>query len=233
MALLSIPRFYTLMRILLVEDDEMLSNAIISTLHSEGYTIDRVSKGQQSLIALSNEDFSLIILDLGLPDMDGFDVLSQLRQQKNDTPVIILSARGDTLDRISGLDRGADDYIAKPFDIDELLARIRAISRRRGRATTNMQVVGDLTVNRANCHVTWKKKPVTLTQAEYKLLIELIDTRGRIITRDHIAGLIYGWDEPAESNVVEVHIHNLRKKLDKSFISTMRGVGYFIPLDSA
>lgn len=222
------------MRILLVEDDKMLSRAIINTLHNAGYTVDHVSKGQHALSALSalsSEDFSIVILDLGLPDIDGFEVLAQLRQQENNVPVLILSARGDTSDRISGLDRGADDYIVKPFDTDELLARIRALSRRRGGVTTSTQEVGHLSLNRTTCHVLWKGNLVTLTHAEYKVLLELIDTRGRIITRDHITGLLYGWDESAESNVVEVHIHNLRKKLDKSFIRTMRGVGYFVSMD--
>jgi len=221
------------MRILLVEDDEMLSNAIINTLKHEGYTIDRVAKGEHALNALSYENFSLIILDLGLPDMDGFSVLAQLRAKKNDIPVLILSARGDISDRVQGLDKGADDYIVKPFDIEELLARIRALVRRKGSFTMGTEKLGDLVINRDTKQLLWKNKPVTLTHAEYKLLIELIDHRGRIITRDQIVGLLYGWEEAAESNVVEVHIHNLRKKLDKALIRTMRGVGYFVSLDSA
>ncbi len=217
------------MRLLLVEDDHMLAEAVQDMLRQAGYTVDRVASGRDALHSLSVEYFSLVILDLGLPDMDGLELLAKLRQQSNPVQVLILSARNETTDRVLGLDTGADDYLSKPFDIKELLARIRVLLRRQPQGVgSNQLIFGDLVIDREAYQVVWKGNKIELTPGEFKLLLELVDHRGRVMTRNQLQEVVYGWDECAESNVLEVYIHHLRKKLDKKLIKTVRGVGYLV-----
>ena len=217
------------MRLLLVEDDHMLAEAVQDMLRQAGYTVDRVANGRDALHSLSIEYFSLVILDLGLPDMDGLELLARLRQQSNPVQVLILSARNEATDRVLGLDTGADDYLSKPFDINELLARIRVLLRRQPQGVgSNQLIFGDLIIDREAYQVIWQGNKVELTPGEFKLLLELVDHRGRVMTRDQLQEVVYGWDECAESNVLEVYIHHLRKKFDKKLIKTVRGVGYLV-----
>ncbi|WP_461536147.1 response regulator transcription factor [Spongorhabdus nitratireducens] len=217
------------MRLLLVEDDHMLAAAVQDLLRRAGYTVDRVACGLDALQSLEREHFSLVILDLGLPDMDGLELLSRLRQHSNPVQVLILSARNESTDRVLGLDTGADDYLSKPFDVEELLARIRVLLRRQPQGSgSNRQVFGDLAIDREAYQVFWQDRRVELTPGEFKLLLELVDHRGKVMTRDRLQEVVYGWDECAESNVLEVYVHHLRKKLDKKLIKTVRGVGYLV-----
>ena len=216
------------MRILLVEDEPELGAGIRLALKPEGYTVDWLQDGLQALNALRTEEFDLVILDLGLPGLEGLSLLRQLRNQGNDVPVLILTARDAVQDRIQGLDSGADDYLTKPFEISELQARIRALLRRRnGRAQLQIECRG-ITLDPSAQQVWYQGQPVTLTRREYSLLHELISQPGHVFTRDTLQQRLYGWDEDVESNAMEVHIHHLRKKLFPQLIHTVRGIGYVI-----
>lgn len=216
------------MRLLLVEDDPELGAGLRLALKPEGYTVDWLSDGLQALHALREHDFDLVILDQGLPGLDGLSVLRQLRAQGKPLPVLILTARDAIHDRIQGLDSGADDYLTKPFDITELKARIRALLRRSaGRAQPRIEFRG-VGLDPVSQQVFYQGKPVTLTRREYALLHELISQPGHVFTRDTLQQRLYGWDEDVESNAMEVHIHHLRKKLFPALIHTIRGIGYVI-----
>lgn len=214
------------MRLLFIEDDIALGEGILQALIREGYTVDWLKDGSSALHALLTETFDLAVLDLGLPRMDGLEVLSHLRKSGSALPVLILTARDATEDRIAGLDAGADDYLIKPFDLDELKARLRALLRRSaGRARLLIEHAG-ITLDPSTQQVTYRGDSVALTPKEYQLLYELLSPPGRVMTRERLTQLLYGWNEEAESNTLEVHIHNLRKKFSPALIRTIRGVGY-------
>ncbi|MNM56532.1 Transcriptional regulatory protein QseB [compost metagenome] len=214
------------MRLLLIEDDVALGEGIHQALGREGYTVDWLQDGSSALHSLLSETFDLAVLDLGLPRLDGLEVLRRLRQSGSALPVLILTARDATEDRIAGLDAGADDYLVKPFDLNELKARLRALLRRcAGRASALIQHAG-ITLDPGNQQVTYHGRPVSLTPKEYQLLHELLSPPGRVMTRERLTQLLYGWNEEAESNTLEVHIHHLRKKFSTDLIRTIRGVGY-------
>lgn len=216
------------MRLLLIEDDIALGDGIYQALSREGYTVDWLKDGTSALHTLLSETFDLAILDLGLPKMDGLEVLRRLRKSGASLPVLILTARDATEDRIAGLDAGADDYLVKPFDVHELKARLRALLRRSaGRASVLIEHRG-IALDPSTQQVTYHKAPVTLTPKEYQLLHELLSPPGRVMTRERLTQLLYGWNEEAESNTLEVHIHHLRKKISSDLIRTIRGVGYLV-----
>ncbi|KTS78311.1 XRE family transcriptional regulator [Pseudomonas oryzihabitans] len=214
------------MRVLLIEDDPDLGAGIRSSLREEGYTLDWLKDGESAVHALREEGFDLVVLDLGLPRLDGIQVLRQSRANGLTTPVLILTARDDTEDRVAGLDAGADDYLVKPFDIKELKARLRALLRRRNGPSQLQLEGGGIVLDPATRRVSFEGQPVNLTPREYQLLHELLANPGKIFSRDRLMGLLYGWDEGVESNTLEVHIYNLRKKLRADLIRTVRGIGY-------
>ena len=216
------------MRLLLIEDDVALGEGIHQALVREGYTVDWLQDGSSALHALLSETFDAVVLDLGLPRMDGLEVLRRLRDSGSNLPVLILTARDATEDRIAGLDAGADDYLVKPFDLAELKARLRALLRRSaGRARVVIEHAG-ICLDPSTQQVSYHGTPVPLTPKEYQLLHELLSPPGRVMTRDQLMQLLYGWNEEAESNTLEVHIHHLRKKLSSELIRTIRGVGYLV-----
>jgi len=217
------------MRILLVEDDTMIGAAVRTALRQEAYAVDWVRTGKEVQAALANENFDLVLLDLGLPDLDGVALLGQLRAQGKALPVIIITARDGVEDRIRGLDAGADDYMVKPFDLDELAARIRsALRRSAGHAEPELEAAG-VRVNLATRAVTRAGEPVHLSAREYAIVEALMLRPGAILSRAQLEERIYGWGDEVESNAVEVHIHGVRRKLGQDFIQNVRGVGYFIP----
>ncbi|MEB0040022.1 MULTISPECIES: response regulator [unclassified Pseudomonas] len=216
------------MRLLLIEDDVALGEGIHQALSREGYTVDWLKDGSSALHALLSETFDLAILDLGLPKLDGLEVLRRLRHSGSNLPVLILTAHDATEDRIAGLDIGADDYLVKPFDVSELKARLRALLRRSaGRAKVLIEHAG-ISLNPSTQLVSYNNEAVALTPKEYQLLYELLSPPGRVMTRDRLMQLLYGWSEEAESNTLEVHIHHLRKKFSSDLIRTIRGVGYLV-----
>ena len=216
------------MRLLLIEDDVSLGEGIYQALSRDGYTTDWIKDGSSALHSLLSETFDLAILDLGLPRMDGLEVLRRLRSSGSNLPVLILTARDATEDRIAGLDAGADDYLVKPFDLAELKARLRALMRRSaGRAQLRIEHAG-ISLDPVSHQVTYLGQPVSLTPKEYQLLYELLSPPGRVMTRERLTQLLYGWNDEAESNTLEVHIHHLRKKLSSDLIRTIRGVGYLV-----
>ena len=221
------------MRILLAEDDIMLGEALQEALIAQGFAVDWLKDGESALAAGTTEDFDLLVLDLGLPRRDGMEVLRELRARGKEVPVLILTARDGTAERIAGLDGGADDYLLKPFDLGELSARIRALLRRRaGRAHPEIRH-GDLRLDPAAQRAWVRDEEIVLPRREYMLLKELLEHAGEVLTRDKLEASLYGWMEEVESNALEVHIHHLRKKLWPELIRTVRGVGYMIPRSEA
>ncbi len=224
------------MRLLLVEDDELLGDAVKTGLTQFGYIVDWLKNGEIARNVIKTEAFDLIILDLSLPKISGMTLLQTIRQSQNKTPVIILTARESIDDRIKGLDAGADDYITKPFDLNELGARVRALTRRaQGRADTILQYA-NITIDPAAHSVLVDGQPINVPRREFALLQKLIESSGQVLSREQLMQSMYSWDEEVDSNALEVHIHNLRKKLNANFIRTIRGVGYLIdklPKDSA
>ncbi|MCO6055338.1 response regulator transcription factor [Pseudomonas sp. MOB-449] len=216
------------MRLLLVEDDNALGAGVRTGLRQEGYTIDWLTDGASALHALQTEDFDLAILDLGLPRLDGVQVLQKLRAGGSTLPVLVLTARDALEDRVLGLDAGADDYLVKPFDLNELKARLRALLRRSaGRPQVLIEHAG-VVLDPTSQQVSYQGNPVPLTPKEYQLLHELLSQPGKVLTRERLVQTLYGWDEEAESNTLEVHIHHLRKKLCSDLIRTVRGIGYLV-----
>lgn len=214
------------MRILIVEDDELLAEGIAVSLSLAGYTADCVSNGEHAVHALTQEQFDLCILDLGLPRLSGYEVLKQIRAKSIHLPVLILTARDQIADKVKGLDYGADDYLLKPFDVDELKARIRALTRRSVGQTSTEIRVGDVTIKPDTHQVFRLSNEIKLSPKEFNLLHELALHRNRILSKDQLTELLYGWSEEVDSNAIEVHIHNLRKKLGSGVIETLRGIGY-------
>lgn len=218
------------MRLLLVEDDRALGQGIRVALGAEGYTLDWLQDGLAALHALRTESFDLLLLDLGLPRLDGLDVLQQLRAEQHDVPVLILTARDGTAERIAGLDAGADDYLVKPFDVEELKARVRALLRRsQGRAQPMLEHAG-ISLDPATQQVRYQEADIIVTPMEYQLLHQLMVRPGKVVTRERLSRALYGWQDRVESNTLEVLIHNLRKKLSTELIRTVRGVGYVLAL---
>lgn len=214
------------MRLLLVEDDELLGDAVKAGLTQFGYVVDWLKDGEAARLAIKSESFELIILDLGLPKLSGLGFLQAIRQDGNSTPVIILTARESIEDRIKGLDSGADDYMTKPFDLNELSARVRALVRRsQGRADALLQY-RNITLDPAAHSVFVDEVLVNVPRREFALLQKLLENHGHVLSREQLMQSIYSWDEDVDSNALEVHIHNLRKKLNASFIRTIRGIGY-------
>ncbi|MFZ6644859.1 response regulator [Undibacterium sp. TJN25] len=217
------------MRLLLVEDDPMVGEGLRKGLRQDGFTVDWVQNGGAVENALALENYDLLLLDLGLPGKAGLDVLSSLRRKGNSMPVLILTARDAVADRVKGLDSGADDYLVKPFDLEELEARIRALLRRQSGRADPVVTFGNLTLNPATHEVHLQGKPVSLSAREFSLLEAFLDRPGVVFSPAQLAEKLYGWDEQVESNTVEVYIHALRKKLGADFIKNVRGVGYMIP----
>ena len=217
------------MRLLLVEDDVMVGESVRQGLHQDGFAVDWVRDGRAAELALANGVYDALLLDLGLPKKEGIDVLKTMRQRGNRLPVLILTARDAIADRVRGLDAGADDYLVKPFDLDELAARVRAVLRRHsGRADPTI-AIGALRLNPATREVSWNGQPVALSSRELKLLEALVDRPGAVLSREQLEEKLYGWDEEIGSNTIEVHIHSLRRKLSQDFIKNVRGVGYMVP----
>jgi two-component system response regulator QseB len=219
------------MRVLLVEDDPMIGVSAQKGLRQDGFSVDWVRDGVAAVAALAANPFDAVLLDLGLPRKSGDEVLKSIRSTGNDVPVLIITARDKVQDRIAGLDSGADDYIVKPFDLDELAARIRAVRRRRTGRADPLIKVRDLTFDPAARRVTWRGEDVALSARELALLEALLERPGAILSRAQLEERIYGWGEEIESNAVEVYVHTLRRKLAADFIKTVRGVGYVVPRD--
>jgi len=216
------------MRILLIEDDEMIGASVVTFLRQEGHGVNWAPNLNEAGISLNCETYDLVLLDLGMPDGSGLDILTEIRHKGAKIPVIILTARDAVADRIEGLDRGADDYMIKPFDLEELNARIRAVQRRRhGHADATLSH-GDLLLKPATHECFWKGQNIILSAKEFKILQQLLEQPNCVFSRTQLEDGLYGWGEEVESNTVEVHIHNLRKKLTRDTIKTIRGVGYII-----
>lgn len=216
------------MRLLLIEDDLMIGESFEEGLRAEGYAVDWVRNGRDAELAAANNVYDLILLDLGLPDRQGLDVLAGYRKAGGEAPVLIVTARDATSDRIKGLDSGADDYLIKPFDLDEAFARIRALLRRRGGRAQPSIVHRSLVLNPATHDVTLDGKVLHLSAREFALLHALLDSPGQVVSRTQLEDKLYGWNEEVESNTVDVYIHRLRKKLGAGFITNVRGVGFKI-----
>jgi DNA-binding response OmpR family regulator len=214
------------MRILLVEDDDLLGEAVRDGLRQEGYVVDWLQDSGAALAALSTSTFSAVVLDLGLPTGGGLSVLRWLRQNGRTTPVVIATARDRVTDRIAGLDAGADDYLIKPFDIDELGARLRAITRRAVGCAESMLTAGDVVLDLRQRMVIYQGEPAALTAREYAVVELLMRKAGCLVTRAEIEEELYGFEDNIASNAIEVHIHNLRRKLGQRFITNLKGRGY-------
>ncbi len=217
------------MRILLAEDDPQLGDGLTVGLRQAGFAVDWVRDGAAADHALGSEAFDLLVLDLGLPKLEGMSVLARLRQRGQALPVLVLTARDATGDKIAGLDAGADDYLVKPVDVDELAARIRALTRRAAGRAAPVLHHGVLTLDPAARTVTLDGAAVELSAREFSLLQTLLESAGRVLTRAQLEQSLYGWRDEPDSNALEVHIHHLRRKLGSDFIRTLRGVGYTVP----
>lgn len=218
------------MRVLVVEDDSMIGRAVLFGLRENGYAADWVRDGLEAELALRSQSYDAALLDLGLPRRDGLDLLKSLRRASHDLPVVIMTARDAVSDRILGLDSGADDYLLKPFSFDELLARMRAVMRRRaGRASPEIRY-GALYFDPVLRHVAFRGKPVDLSAREFAVLEALLHDPGAVVSREKLEESVYGWGQEVESNTIEVHLHGLRRKLAPELIRNLRGVGYRVAL---
>jgi DNA-binding response OmpR family regulator len=217
------------MRVLIVEDDPQLGDGLLQGLRTAGFIADWVRDGAEAERALLAEPFDALVLDLGLPKMQGTEVLRRLRNRGNRIPVIILTAREALEDRVAGLDNGADDYLVKPVALAELAARLRALARRASGEASPMLIVGDLAIDPAAHRVTWRGEAVDMPPREYTVLEALARNAGRVLTREQLESRLYEWDRSLESNAIEVHVHHLRRKLAAGVIRTVRGVGYLMP----
>jgi two-component system OmpR family response regulator len=217
------------MRILLVEDDQMIGEVVLDTLRAEQWAVDWVKDGEMADTALATGEYDLVLLDLGLPKKDGLAVLRDLRARKSRVPVLVATARDAVSDRVAGLDSGADDYIIKPYDIDELLARIRALVRRASGRAEPSYTWGDVTITPATREVSVKGEPVSLSAREWAVLEPLIARPGRVLSRAQLEEKLYSWRDEVSSNAVEVYVHGIRKKLGAGLIQNVRGLGYLVP----
>lgn len=214
------------MQILLVEDDLPLATGLQIALQKQGYVVNHVETGAAALHTVKVEAPDIMILDIGLPDTDGISVLRTIRKKNTDLPVLLLTARDSVDDKVSGLDSGADDYLAKPFEMTELLARLRVLERRLGSIKTPEITTGNVSLDTIEHRVTFNNEELELAKKEYMVLKSLMENAGRVQTRSALEARLYSWGEEVASNAVEVHIHHLRKKLGNDFIKTIRGVGY-------
>lgn len=215
-------------KLLLVEDDAMLAEAVCDGIRQLAWSIDHVADASAAKLALIDHCYSAVLLDIGLPGDSGLSVLKRMRENYDPTPVLILTARGRLSERIRGLDAGADDYLVKPFQFDELTARVRAVIRRtQGRVVPAMSC-GDITLDPANRLVTRAGVRVTLSSNEYRTLLALMERPGRVVSRDYLETAVYGRTSNVESNMIAVYIHQLRRKLGDSIITTVHGQGYLI-----
>jgi two-component system response regulator QseB len=212
----------------LVEDDELLGDGLRTGLIQYGYAVDWLKDGLSADQALKTENFDLVVLDLGLPKLSGINVIQNLRARGQTMPVLILTARESVEDRVKGLDSGADDYLTKPFDLDELCARLRALQRRFSSRAEPLLVHEGISLDPASHTVTLAGETVNVSRREFALLHKLLENSGRVLSREHLTQSLYGWGEDVDSNALEVHIHNLRKKFGQTFIRTIRGIGYMI-----
>jgi two-component system, OmpR family, response regulator QseB len=218
------------MRVLVVEDDPMIGRAVSAGLRSSGFAVDWVHDGAAAELALRNGTYDVALLDLGLPRKDGLELLKDLRRSKMELPVLVITARDSLADRVAGLDSGADDYLVKPFDLDELLARLRAVVRRHsGRGSPEIEY-GKLTLDPVRREVSFRGKLVDLSAREFAVLEALMKQPGAVVSREKLEDAVYGWGEEVGSNSVEVHLHHLRRKLAPELIRNVRGVGYRIAL---
>ena len=219
------------MHVLLVEDDQMIAAGILTALRQEGHATDWVRDGVSASDALHGGQFDLVMLDLGLPRRTGLEVLRELRERKQSVPVMIITARDEVPDRIAGLNAGADDYLVKPFDLDELIARARALLRRSAGRSATVIEHGGVALDPVTHSVTKNGSPVVMPAKEFAVLEALLLRPGAVLSRQQLEQRIYGWDDEIGSNAVEVYVHSLRRKLGADFIRTLRGVGYCIPKD--
>ncbi|HEY9101445.1 response regulator [Chitinimonas sp.] len=220
------------MRILLVEDDAMIGEAMVRALKAASYAVDWVQDGSAALTAFESQHYGLILLDLGLPRRDGLEVLQRIRRVDPDTSVLIVTARDEVEERIRGLDLGADDYVPKPFEMSELLARMRAVIRRRGGNGGPLMVSGQLTLDPATRQARYGEQQAQLSGKEFALLQALLLRPGAILSRRELEDRIYGWNEEVESNAIEFLIHAIRKKLGSTVIRNIRGVGWLVSRES-
>ncbi|MBU6140324.1 MAG: response regulator [Proteobacteria bacterium] len=216
------------MRILVVEDDPMLGKAIKNALENENNVVDLVTDGESCESALATASFDIVILDINLPDKSGLEVLRKLRTEKNLVPVLVLSARSSISQKIEGLDFGADDYLAKPFELSELLARIRSLVRRSKGIAAPILSYEDLELNPAKHSVSKAGMLLEISPKEFAILKTLLENLGKVVSKSRLENLLYSWDNAIESNAIEVHIHHLRKKIGQNFIKNIRGVGYLV-----
>ena len=217
------------MRILLVEDDPMIARGLQTAFKQSHFAVDWMANGKDASAALESFEFDLVLLDLGLPGQDGMEVLRRLRSGGKSTPVIIVTARDELAQRIAGLDAGADDYVTKPFDLDELMARMRSVLRRNAGRGDPVIEHGDLRMTPSSRTVELRGTPVSLSAHEYAVLEALLRRPGAVLSRAQLEERLYGWDEQIGSNAIEVYVHGLRRKLGSDVIRTLRGVGYFVP----
>lgn len=216
------------MRILLVEDDVALATGLQTALREQGFVVNHVASGKLALNTIQSGDCDAVILDLGLPDIDGFEVLKLTRHRQKQLPILVLTARDGLDDRVRGLDLGADDYLVKPFAMTELFARLRVIERRLGTATSHLIQIAEVCLDSAQHTATVAEQPLALSRKEFMVLKALMEAAGRVKTREQLEASLYAWGEEVASNAIEVHVSNLRKKLPKDFIKTVRGVGYSV-----
>ncbi|MDH6184083.1 response regulator [Polaromonas sp. CG_23.6] len=217
------------MRLLLVEDDAMIGEAVLQVLRAEHYAVDWVRDGAMADAALKSEQYDLVLLDLGLPKRDGLDVLRALRQRREAVPVLVATARDGVAERIAGLDAGADDYVLKPYDIDELLARIRALLRRSAGRGEPVFAHKGVSLNPATREALLHGQPVSLSAREWAVLEALIARPGAVLSRAQLEEKLFSWKDDISSNAVEVYVHGVRKKLGNDFIQNVRGLGYVVP----
>ncbi len=220
------------MRILVVEDDEVLLNGLQVGLELAGFNVEAVATCADAAAAIHTSIFDAVVLDLMLPDGSGIDVLNEMRTRRSTAPVLLLTARDSVRDRIAGLDAGADDYLGKPFDLDEVAARLRALTRRASGHAAAILRWRDISLDPATMTVTRAGEPIRLSRREFSILHALMDRPGQILSKGHLEDRLYGWQEDVESNTIEVHIHNLRQKLGPATIETVRGVGYRLAEES-
>lgn len=216
------------MRILIVEDDVVLGETLQGGLRQEGNVVDWLRDGESARYILKNQQFDAIILDLGLPKLNGLYLLRELRSRDDKTPVLVLTAKDTVFDKIQGLDSGADDYMSKPFDLYEVGARLRALQRRSMDRAVTLISHGDLKLDPSSHEVYLAGELVSLTRREFSLLQKLLENLGKVLSREQLVNALYTWSDDVDSNVLEVHIHNLRKKFGSNLIKTIRGVGYII-----
>jgi len=220
------------MKVLVIEDDLMIAAATEQALKDAAYAVNTVHDGQSAMIPLSSEHYDVVLLDLGLPQMNGFDVLRSIRSKKLDISVIILTAKDSVEDRIRGLDEGADDYLIKPFDVTELLARMRAVTRRTSGSGSPVLGNGQMTLSLITRELCFDGKTIRLSAKEFSLMQSLLLRPGAILSRQELEDRIYGWNEEVESNVIEYLIHSIRKKIGSKIITNVRGLGWMVSKES-